>query len=65
MDTPKSVEATLRESDKGRFLYLLNHSKEPQTVTLTMAGMDVLTNQKHEAGEVLTMAAKEVMILSI
>jgi beta-galactosidase len=44
LDAPADVEATLRESAKARYLFLLNHSEtDAATVALPFPGRDLLT----------------------
>jgi beta-galactosidase len=61
--TTASVEATLRENENGRFLFLLNHGDETQTVAVAMAGTDLLSGRAYAAGDGLVLEAKGVAIL--
>lgn len=45
-DTPDDVEAVLRENETNRFLFLLNHAKQPATVTLPDVWRDALTGEE-------------------
>lgn len=51
LDTPALVEATMRENETTQFLFLLNHSGKPQTVTLDGAWTDALTGNVCTAAE--------------
>jgi beta-galactosidase len=61
--TTPSVEATLRENENGRFMFLLNHGDETETVALTMGGTDLLTGQTYAAGEGLVLGPKGVAVV--
>lgn len=63
MDTPKGVEATLRENKNGTFLFLLNHTDTEQSVKLVTGGTDVIRNVDYTDGDRVTLAAKDVVII--
>jgi len=63
LDTPKGVEAAIRENEKGVFLFLLNHADEEKPVKLIFGGTDIIRNVDHAEGDIVTLAAKDVMIL--
>lgn len=63
IDTPKGVEATVRENKNGSFLFLLNHSEEEQTVALPVGGHDCIHDCDYNEGDSLKIAAKDVVIL--
>lgn len=63
IDTPKGVEATIRENDNGAFLFLLNHTEEEQTVNLIFGGTDIIHNADYTDGDTVTLEAKDVVIL--
>lgn len=63
LNTPKGVEAALRESEKGTFLFLLNHNKTEETVLLPDGGVDLLTDCSYAPQSSLTLPAKGVAIL--
>lgn len=63
IDTPKGVEATVRENKNGSFLFLLNHSEEEQTVVLPVGGHDCIHDCDYNEGDSLKIAAKDVVIL--
>lgn len=57
------VEATRRVGAEGEYLFLLNHHKEPKTVTADRDYVDVLTGQRIARGETLEIGAIDVRIL--
>lgn len=63
MDTPNGVEAAVRENEKGRTLFLLNHNTESSEVILKKGYTDLLNGDVYRAGERVTMEKKEVLIL--
>ena len=63
MDTPKGVEATLRENKNCTFLFLLNHTDTEQSVKLVTGGTDVIRNVDYTDGDRVTLAAKDVVII--
>ena len=63
IDTPKGVEATVRENENGVFLFLLNHTQEEQSVNLIFGGTDIIRNVEYIDGDTVTMAAKDVVVL--
>lgn len=63
METPNGVEAAIRENEKGKTLFLLNHNNESVEVVLQYAYMDLLTKVVYNAGDCITMQKKDVLIL--
>lgn len=63
LDTPKGVEATVRENENGVFLFLLNHTDEEQSVRLVFGGTDIIRNADYAEGDIVNLAAKDVVIL--
>ena len=63
MQTPDGVEATVRENEKGSFLFILNHREEPAEITIPAGGTDLIKNITYHAGESVTLASKDVIIL--
>lgn len=63
IDTPKGVEATLRENKNGTFLFLLNHTDTEQSVKLVTGGTDVIRNVDYTDGDRVILAAKDVVII--
>lgn len=54
LETPQFVEATLREGEGGRFLFLLNHGAEAATISLgARRGRSVTTGERAEGSIVL------------
>jgi beta-galactosidase len=63
--TPVCVEATLRENENGKFLFLLNHGEGMETVNLERGGADLITGKVYAAGDGLTLEKKDVTILKL
>ncbi|MDE6608781.1 MAG: beta-galactosidase [Lachnospiraceae bacterium] len=63
LDTPRGVEATVRENENGVFLFLLNHTDEEQSVKLVFGGTDIIRNAEYTEGDIVNLAAKDVVIL--
>lgn len=63
LDTPKGVEAAVRENENGVFLFLLNHTDEEQSVRLVFGGTDIIRNADYVEGDIVNLAAKDVLIL--
>ncbi len=61
----KGVEATIRENENGRFLFLLNHTEEPKKAVIPEGGQ-ILIGEKdrkiRENGEVV-ISGKDVMLV--
>ncbi|MBI5095565.1 MAG: beta-galactosidase [Candidatus Hydrogenedentes bacterium] len=60
-DIPEGVEVVRRKSAAGRFIFILNHSGERQTITLPGQILDLLTEEK--VGPKITLSANGVLIL--
>lgn len=63
VDAPAGVEATLRKSAKGEFLFLLNHTQESLMIRMEQPGKDLLTGSRYEAGEPLALLGAGVAII--
>lgn len=63
METPEPVEVTMRENEKGSFLFLLNHGEEACEVTLPFGGISLLDEKRYAEGELLMLDRKAVVIL--
>jgi beta-galactosidase len=61
--TTVAVEATLRENENGKFLFLLNHGEATETVILAYGGTDLISGQVFNVGENLTLGPKGVAII--
>lgn len=61
--TPKGVEAALRENEKGRTLFLMNHSMDGMGIIAEEDYENILTGQKYRKGDVMEIDRKGVMIL--
>lgn len=63
--TPSGVEATLRRNENGSYLFFLNHRQTPASVVLEHSGTDLLTDQKYNAGDRITLEKAGVSIFRI
>ena len=63
LETPRGVEASMRYTEHGPVLYLLNHSQGAEEITLTVGKRyrDLLQNK--DVDKAITLAASEVAIL--
>lgn len=64
MVTPEGVEAAVRENEKGRTLFLLNHAVDSKQVVLDRNYVDLVSKKEYRAGEKLELKGKDVVILS-
>jgi beta-galactosidase len=60
-----NLEATYREKDGRRFVFVLNHGDAPIDVTMPFAGVNLLDGIARKAGEVARIAAKDVWIVEM
>lgn len=60
--TPSGVEAASRVNQNGAFIWLLNHTEEPQEVCLPWEGLDVLAGSTPVNGTI-TILPRDVRIL--
>ncbi len=65
LNTPHGVEATLRRNEKNEFLFLLNHEKIEQSVTLPKDGTELLTGQAERKGNRFALPPYGVAILKM
>lgn len=63
MDTPATVEVTMRSNANGSFVFLLNHGEETYETTLPFAGTDLLTDTAYAQNDAITLKAKGVAII--
>lgn len=63
LDTPAGVEATLRENETYRYLFLLNHSENTERVVLNRDGVDIITGNVYYGGDTVFMKKTDVLIL--
>lgn len=63
LDTPEGVEATRRTNGKQDYLFLLNHSKQQQTVIADRNYRDTLSGEEFSAGQEILLKAVDVRIL--
>lgn len=63
MDTPPTVEVTMRSNANGSFVFLLNHGEETYETTLPFAGTDLLTETTYAQNDTIALKAKGVAII--
>lgn len=63
MDTPATVEVTMRSNTNGSFVFLLNHGEETYETALPFAGTDLLTDTAYAQNDAITLKAKGVAII--
>lgn len=63
LSTPEGVEASVRRNEKGEVLFLLNHSKDEQEVTLEDNYLDLLNKNKIRKGESISLEKNGVRLL--
>lgn len=57
------IEATERIKGEKRYLFVLNHNEIEETFVMPKTKVDLLTGKTYNEGEIVTIPAKEVMIL--
>ena len=62
-ETPEGVEVTLRENEKGSFLFLLNHNNDAVSVVLEKDGTDLLMEKQYKAGDSIALEKYGVAII--
>lgn len=65
IDAPAAVEVTKRSNKNGNFLFFLNHDAKTHTIALNCAGKNILTDTTCQTGDMLTLAANDVVILQV
>lgn len=65
MDTPATVEVTMRSNANGSFLFILNHGEEAYEATLPYSGTDLLSGASYREGENFSLPAKDVILLKL
>ena len=63
LTTPEGVEASVRRNEKGEVLFLLNHSKDEQEVTLEDNYLDLLDKDRICKGETIKLEKNGVRLL--
>ena len=63
MQTPDGVEAVVREGEKAKYLFLLNHAREEKSVTVPLDGVEILTNRAVSKGDILRLKWTDVAIV--
>lgn len=64
METPQGVEAACRKSEKGTYVYIMNHTDEEKTVHLPWKGRNILGEDRLIEGSI-RLPAYEVLILAL
>ena len=59
------IEATVRENEKGSFLFLLNHGESVGSVTLKQGGTDLLSGREYGPGAEVSLEAKGVALIQL
>lgn len=62
-EVPEKVEATVRENEKGSFLFLLNHGDEEAEIVLDRAGKDIISENSYQAGDKIRLGKTGVAII--
>lgn len=65
MQTPDGVEATVRENENERMVFLLNHTNEEKDILIGDNCVEMITGQGIKMGNSLRMNGKDVKILKI
>ncbi len=63
METPEGVEAAVRETKKGRVLFLLNHNTKEEGIVLEKEYRDLLEESVYHEGDLVILPAKGVRVL--
>ncbi len=63
METPEGIEASVRENETGRTLFLLNHTEESAQIVLDHDYTELLTKAVCQSGTSVTIGKKDVLIL--
>ena len=63
MSTAKGVEATIRVRGDKEVLFLMNHNKDGERVTLNDAYRDLLNDKEYPAGNSIDIGGKRVFVL--
>ena len=63
MNTPEGVEAAVRVNDKGRTLFLLNHTRACQMVVLDRDYCSLVDGKEYKKGDSLELGIKGVVLL--
>lgn len=62
-DTFRGLETTVRENEKNRYVFVLNHGKESAEVILPFTALELLTDRRYEKGAKLELLSAGVCIL--
>ena len=61
--TPKGVEAAIRVKGNREVLFLMNHNKESERVTLNEDYRDLLNGRAYQTGNSIEIEGREVFVL--
>lgn len=62
-DVPREVEVTMRENEKSRFYFFLNHGETPKEINVPEKGTDIISNKVYSDNDILFLNAKDVVII--
>ena len=57
------MEVTERSSEKGRYLFVLNHSDEEKQIKSPGSVTDIMNGTEYAVGDTITLKEKDVRIL--
>ena len=63
LECDEDVEVTERSSEKGRYLFVLNHSNEEKQITSPGSVTDIMNGTEYAAGDTISLKEKDVKIL--
>ncbi len=63
LETPEGVEATERENERGKFLFLLNHAEKEKEVRLKRAGIDLISGRRYQPDDKIVLHKAGVAII--
>ena len=63
LECDEDVEVTERSSEKGRYLFVLNHSNEEKQITSPGSVTDLMNGTEYAAGDTISLKEKDVKIL--
>lgn len=63
MHVPEGIEAAVRENEKGRTLFLLNHRNENTEIVLDRGCRDLLEEKEYKAGDTVSLERMGVLVL--
>lgn len=60
---PSTLEITCRENKKGKLLYVMNHTKDQETICFTEDCKDILSGRLYRMGEKIQVGPKDVLVM--